>query len=405
MPAPFVLCAFSFPPYNRIGAYRWSKLSGRLARLGHHIDVLTVPWPRAEDPGWFADVQHDNIRVHRSSSLYPHRLRTSPIEQRLLRKVHGRAFRLLDRLTPSHDMASLWGLSLLPVLRRLLRQGGTRRVVATGAPFSTNYWAARLKRDEPGFKLIQDFRDPWLMASAELGTSGWARRFEIATRHADVLVSVTPEMSALYQGLSQHPQVVTIPNGVELAQLRRIQKTDSTRFDFGYMGNLFNRREEPLFRFFDWVRQKKAAGRAPKTVIAGLYPNHLRDASGDLIASGHLELRPQLPQEQAFELLAASKLALHLNGPGALGTFQTTTKLVEHAALGLPTLSLNYGGASEDFIRERRLGWSLRADSPSLFSELDRCWRSQQPFDLDVSDFDFDATARRYSSLIDGLGA
>jgi hypothetical protein len=129
----------------------------------------------------------------------------------------------------------------------------------------------------------------------------------------------------------------------------------------------------------------------------------LRTDYADLLGSGQLELLPHLPQREAFELLAASKIALQFNGPGALGTFQTTTKLVEHAALGRPTLSLNYGGAAEDFILSRRLGWSLRADRESLFVELDACWQSQQSFDFDVSEFDFDSTAQRYSALIDSL--
>jgi len=68
-------------------------------------------------------------------------------------------------------------------------------------------------------------------------------------------------------------------------------------------------------------------------------------------------------------------------------------------------LSLNYGGATDDFIRSRRLGWSLRASSPTLFSELDDCWRAPNDFDFNVSDFDFDSTARLYSALIDSVAS
>ncbi len=404
MPAPFVLIAFRFPPYARIGAYRWSKLSGRLARMGHEIDVLCAPWPDTEDPGWFGDVQHDNIRIHRVPSLYPHELRAAQFEQRLLQKAHGKLFRLLDRATPAHDIASLWGYRLLPAARRLLASHPKKRlVITTGAPFSANYWAARLKLERPDMALIQDFRDPWLTSSEELHTSAWAERFKVATTHADVLVSVTPEMSTLYRDLTGHAHVVTVPNGVELASIRRAGHPLPRRYDFAYIGNVFNGRDEPLSIFLSWVRQRKAAGDAPRTVIAGLYPNHFRTTFGDLIATGELTLEPHLPQDQAFRLLAASKIALHLNGPGALGTFQTTTKLVEHAALERPTLSLNYGGATEEFIRARRLGWSVRADSPTLPEQLERCWKLEGDFDFDVSEFDFDSTARRYSSLIESV--
>jgi len=403
VPAPFLLIAFRFPPYDRIGAYRWSKLCGRLARRGHVIDVLTVRWPEVKDPGWFDDVRHENIRIHRLPSFYPHALRGAHFERRIAQKLKAGAFQLLERVTPAHDVASLWGPALSHAAARLLGARSPQIVVATGAPFSANYWAARLRSRHPGLKLIQDFRDPWLLSREELGLSGWAGRFRFATANAEVLVSVTPEMSELYRQLTAHPHVVTVPNGVELAQIREFSAPRPQRYDFAYIGNLFNRREEPLQRFLAWVREKKRAGVTLRMAIAGQYPPGLRADCGDLIDSGQLELLPHLPQRQAFELLVSSKIALQFNGPGALGTFQTTTKLVEHAALGRPTLSLNYGGAAQDFIVERRLGWSLRADQASLFAELDACWQSTQAFDFDVSEFDFDSTAQRYSALIDSL--
>ncbi|HWO12649.1 MAG TPA: glycosyltransferase [Polyangiaceae bacterium] len=404
MPAPFLLIAFRFPPCDRIGAYRWSKLCGRLARLGHVIDVLSAPWNEAEDPGWFGDVQHPNIRIHRVGSLYPHRLRGAQYERRALQKLHGRAFRWLDRLLPPHDIASSWGIRLLPAAARLLEaRPEPRVVVATGAPFSANAWAARIALGQRGVRLIQDFRDPWFSTREEFDASPRARAFVLATRAADLLVSVTPEMTELYRRLSGHRRVATVPNGVELASIREAGVGVTRQHDFAYIGNLYNAREAPLERFLDWVREKRRSGAAPRTVIAGLYPHHLRSQHRDLVEAELLSFHPQLPQRRAFELVAASRWALHFNGPGALGTFQTTTKLVEHAALGRPTLSLNYGGATEDFIRAHDLGWSFRADSAQLFAELDRCWLDERRFGLRVSEFDFDSTARLYSSLIDDL--
>jgi hypothetical protein len=140
-----------------------------------------------------------------------------------------------------------------------------------------------------------------------------------------------------------------------------------------------------------------------RVAIAGEYPLSLRDAHRDLTESGQLSLLPHLPQRQAFELLLASKIALQLNGPVALASFQTTTKLVEHAALGRPTLTLKYGGATDDFIVSRRLGWSVRADGASLPADLERCWQSNERFDFDVSELDFDSTGQRYSALIENL--
>jgi glycosyltransferase involved in cell wall biosynthesis len=403
MPARFLLIAFRFPPYDRIGAYRWSKLCGRLAARGHDIDVLTVPWPRAADPGWHGDVEHPRIRVHRTESLYPHRFRHLRPESRVLQRLHGRVLGAFDRVVGDHDAAVLWGYTMLPRAREILHATHARVVIATGAPYSANLWAARLKQSWPALRLIQDFRDPWLSTQAELATSPEARDFRVATRAADILVSVTPEMSALFAELSGHPRVETIENGVELRKLERERRDVPTRFDFAYVGGLYNQREVPFGRFVEWMRVRRKAGRGVRTVVAGLYPHHLAETFGDLVRAGDLVFEPLLPQSEAFERLLAARWALQFNGPVAFAHTQTTTKLVEHAALRRPTLSLNYGGATEALVRSRQLGVSLRADAGTLFAELDAAFGAPPACNFDVSDFDFDATAARYSALIDEL--
>jgi hypothetical protein len=131
---PFVLIAFRFPPYDHVGAYRWSKLCGRLARLGHRIDVLCAHWPQVEDPGWFGDVQHENVRIHRARSFYPHQLHGAHFQHRLAQKLKIGAFRLLGRMAPVHDIASLWWPSLKPAAQRLLAAQSKPMLIAKHNP-------------------------------------------------------------------------------------------------------------------------------------------------------------------------------------------------------------------------------------------------------------------------------
>lgn len=403
MPASFLLLAFRFPPYDRIGAYRWSKLCGRLARLGHTIDVMTVRWPSANDPGWHQDVLHQNIRVHRTASLYPHRFRHLRPRSRLSQRLHGSVLGWFDRAVGEHDAAMLWGHRMLPRAERILERTHSRVVVATGAPYSANVWAARLKRRWPALRLVQDFRDPWFATRAELDQSPHAADFHFATSNADALVAVTPEMSSLFRTLSGHRRVETVENGVELSKLEQQRKMVEQRFDFAYVGGLYNERDVPFRRFADWVRHRRSIGRSVRVVVAGLYPHRLKTDYDDLVSVGDLHFEPLLPQDQAFELLSMSRWALQFNGPVALAQTQTTTKLVEHAALLRPTLSLNYGGATEALIRTKKLGLSLRGDSKTLFTELDAAVEAPPECNFDVREFDFGQTAARYSSLIDDL--
>ena len=44
MSPPLLVIAYKFPPYAGVGGFRWAKLSKYLARLGHEVHVVTVPW-------------------------------------------------------------------------------------------------------------------------------------------------------------------------------------------------------------------------------------------------------------------------------------------------------------------------------------------------------------------------
>ena len=62
--ARMLLIAYKFPPYAGVGGFRWAKLSKYLARLGHEIHVVSVPWPAYGPNTLMADAAEPGVTVH-----------------------------------------------------------------------------------------------------------------------------------------------------------------------------------------------------------------------------------------------------------------------------------------------------------------------------------------------------
>lgn len=410
MPADVLLLSFRYPPYSRVGAYRWTKLSHNLAELGHRVHVLTVDWPAMGETDWLAEARHPRIEIERLPSGYPHALKYRALP-RFVGLARSAGLRLLNRGLGVMDEAERWDRALLPAAARVLARG-PRVVIATGAPYNSNYWAGVIKQRHPEVQLIQDFRDPWFATAAELDRSRWKPRFEAAVRNADAVVAVTQPMVDLFRDLTARvrPESMddvrfeSIENGVEVALCASLRGAAAPVRDFVYTGALFNKREVPLTRFLEWSRRRRDAGRPVTTCVIGRYPDALVAEFSDLVSARLLEFRPTIPQREAFGEIVRSRFALQLNGPVGLANTQVTTKVIEHAALGVPTVSLNYGGVIEPFMKEHDLGWSVRGDSATFDAELAEIVDgAPRQFRLDVEQFDFRSTARRYATLIDEL--
>ena len=194
---PLLLIAYKFPPYAGVGGFRWAKLSKYLARLGHEVHVVTVPWPAYGPNTLMADAAEPGVTVHPIPSGSPHRFRHRPLRGRwtvggtLCRAAGARRALFYD------DEAQRWGRHLV----RLLRAADRRARASTsrwppGIRFRPTAGRRELKRRRPGLKLIQDFRDPWadnpfrsLPRRRAQRIRAWQRD---AVAAADAVVSVTP---------------------------------------------------------------------------------------------------------------------------------------------------------------------------------------------------------------------
>jgi len=416
-PRPLLVIAYKFPPYAGVGGFRWAKLTKYLARIGHRVHVLTVPWEPTGPNAAAGLAAEPGVEIHPIASGGPHRLRHRPIANRWLHAARHYAIRAVDSRLYWDDEAQRWPSHLLPAAHRLISEHGIEVVVATGHPFQANRWAAELKRQRPGLKLVQDFRDPWAenpFRPLPVRRAEAVRTWQCeALAAADAIVSVTPRLLALYEcdAPAGTPSLV-INNGADPEAV----PTDSARtgaYEPGqticltHVGNISNGRDRPLNVLLDAIRALPPGSPRVEVWLVGAQVESVRRAHSDLERRGQLVTRPALRQCDALRLVAASTYGLQLNAREF--PFALSTKIYEYALLGVPVISLNYGGDVADLIATHGFGHSLDlgtgADLDALLRSLpdraaaDRAGR----FRFDVEPFTYPVLAGRYSELVQSL--
>jgi glycosyltransferase involved in cell wall biosynthesis len=395
-----LLIAFKFPPYAGVGGYRWSKLSKYLAGMGHEIHVVTVGWKATGPNTLLDDVRHPNIRIHRIRSGCPHNLRTAAFRNPYLSYLVQRMFGLMDRFFYFDDEAQQWGRYLLPFCEQLIAAERIGVVIATGHPFQANRWAAVLKTRCPGIKLIQDFRDPWIDPFKTLYSEKKTERIrcwmQFAIEKADHCVFVTEGLARqMVPGLQSKCLVLSNGHDFPVCQ-ERLGVTDN----WIHIGNITGGRDQMARCFLQVCRAHPELIGKGRVVFYGHLPLRLKREFSPLWKIGMVEDRGIQPQNVVFEELKRSCVALQLNSE--LYPYLVSTKIYEHAAAGVPTLSINGGGEIDTLIDLNGLGISVRPNFDQVKKAMSEITDPGRRFDM--RDFaqacHYSRIAARYSEII-----
>lgn len=406
-----LLIAFHFPPYAEVGSKRWSKLSKYLARSGVRIHVLTVDWGPESD-ALMHDVRSERITIERVSCRGFHRWRRHIYADGVPGRIMKRVRRSFLRFVDAHgwgDDARFWGNTLLPAGIRAIDSGFTT-VVATGAPFYSCVWASRLKAMRPGIRLIQEFRDPWAdlptVIEGPAKTRNRIRHLEQElTSNADLIVTVTEALSGIVGAGHPGCEVITVRNGFDPEDFSVTPVRRPRPFTLLHGGNLFLGRKRPLIELLEVVREIHPEMPELSIVSYGGFPGDVRERFRDLIECGALVVRPRVSGTEIAAHMDDAFACLHFNASNV--PFALSTKIYEYGYAGRPVISLNFGGASADFVVEHNLGWNAdAADRVSIAETLREAYRLWQrdpsaisePINLDA--YAYEAIAGRYRSLL-----
>ncbi len=173
------------------------------------MHVLTTYW-RLENTSSFLEVlEYPGIIIHKIPSLGFHGLKYAKGKNHIsefLYKGFNFVFRKISKPFYYLDEAQQFHHIMIPYVKWLLKKEAINTLIATGAPFSVNYAAAKIKKQLGNkIKLIQDFRDPWNDLELYSTTFGNKRR-KIKSKkmesfsflHSDYIVTVTKGLARLF---------------------------------------------------------------------------------------------------------------------------------------------------------------------------------------------------------------
>ncbi len=157
-PKSILILAYKFPPYKGVGARRWAKFAKYLKNNGIDVHVITANWEEEKGVGWIKEAEVNKLTITRL---------TSPFLGKYKKTFWAKAlFHLEVRLSKlfcwTDEAYSFWLFNKRKI-KKYIEVNKIDVLIASGGPFSVNYFAAKVKLTNSTIKLIQDFRDPWIV--------------------------------------------------------------------------------------------------------------------------------------------------------------------------------------------------------------------------------------------------
>jgi hypothetical protein len=261
-PLRFCLIAYKFPPYDKVGARRWAKFCKYLAIEGAEIHVISNRWDEKHGNGWLGDVTKLNIIIKRFP--WPIDWLLPPSD-----KILFRFWMILSRLLGWTDEAHGYFLFNQYRIKRYLKKHQIKLLVATGPPFSANYFAARIKKRLPFLRIVQDLRDLWTeefkfeYPHIPLGSRLHRKMISMekySLRSADLVVSVCPacveKIKRTAQEYNAVAPIVEIANGFDADDYKSFDVSEFPETEFSrsnlnisYFGTLDSGRDKEFLKF------------------------------------------------------------------------------------------------------------------------------------------------------------
>jgi len=386
-----LLLSFKYPPYAGVGGFRWANLSLRFADKGYIVHVVTVKWKKTAASSFLEVLNHRNIIIHRLPSLGFHNIRYMSSKNRVLDFIYkGIRFILKRLLKPLYfiDEAQQWHWIMIPYVKKLVKKEKIPTIIATGEPFTVNYFASKIKRDLGNrIRLIQDFRDPWNENSIYINTFGNLNRINkskvmelFSLKFADVIVSVTKGLSIDFSHKSGK-KVHTIYNGFNNSEINKIKKEKSVNkkdtLKIIYAGNFANGRFECLLYLLDYfVKYEERRKLFQLIIYSNISKREFPDKYSGLFNTDFLILKEKISYKKLLEEIVTCDYGLHLNSSFIKNSL--STKIYDYISLGIPIISLNYGDEIETMINEYNFGYSINIDKNNIDRIFDEIGRNKE---------------------------
>lgn len=410
-----LLISFKYPPYSGVGCFRWANLSLEFANKGYIVHVVTVKWKKTSASSFLEVLNNRNIIVHRLPSLGFHNIRYMNSTNKILNFIYrGVRFILKRLLKPLYfiDEAQQWHWIMIPYVKKLIKKEKIPTIIATGEPFTVNYFASRIKRDLGNkIKLIQDFRDPWNENPIYINTFGNLNRINksksmelFSLKFADDIVSVTKGLSIDFSHKSGK-KVYTIYNGFNNSKINKIKKekliNKKDTLKIIYAGNFANGRFGCLLYLLDYfVKCEKHKKLFQLVIYSNISKRIFPYKYSSLFNTNFLVLKEKISYKELAKEILNCDYGLHLNSRFIKNGL--STKIYDYISLGVPIISLNYGDEIETMIHEYNFGYSININKNNInkiFNEIERNRKFELNLNI-VNKFNYSRIIDDYVKLV-----
>lgn len=375
-----LIIAHRYIPYTGVNGIRWINLAKELALLGYDVSVITVS---RKGISHYDLTQNVNINAIISNPFPIHRIleyKATTLGAKILKGVLTKVVGMIIK----DDYADCWFKSLDAIVKDFLDSKPNTVLIGTGAPFQACYHAAVLGK-KYNLKTIVDFQDPWFndaLSKTNIKLEEYREAcYSYIKANCETRVYVTSGLKKHYKDASTGSSfVIENAHGFYGMAVKDCEPQSNNRFL--YLGTLANGRDSA---FIEWITKLNEGDLIDVHVIIDVY-GRVSERFKLFLKNNNttikVNLKGYVAQNEIAIIAKHYSAALQINANEY--PYLVSTKIYEYPALGLPTLSINYGGDINYLITKNKIG----------ISEL--IGRPQKPLSITL-----DALSRIHSSDLD----
>ena len=414
-----LVIAHKFPPFEGIGARRWTKFVKYFSKKNVQVHVVTTNWNGTGKLSWKKDFENDNVTIH---ILNTPSLTLKNSFPSFANFIDSLTFKFRYKVFDLIDDGHFWIKTSKAKIERIIEKNKIDHVIATGAPFSINCFAIKLKDKFPQIKIIQDLRDPWLDSDYTLNSVKEKNRIYYKNLEkemidkSDAVVSVSDSLLKLFMEKTANPKIKskTITNGFDPDDKLNLKENKQINFDtsainISYFGKLGVGREMQLLKLANAIDSMPNSNEIQFKVnifgeTQGKAVNEIKKMKN---ASGKFNFYSYLPNDEIQYYMQKSDIHLTINAeafPYAFGT-----KIFDAFLYAKPVLLIGPTGELPQLIVDNNLGYftdgSLEMTQSVMNNMLNKHVGHKPDLNVDTiySKFSIDSLSEEYLKFIGDL--
>jgi hypothetical protein len=370
-----LVLAYKFPPYQGIGARRWAKFPKYLVKKNMTVHLITNNWKLQGNQSWISDINgKENVIIIRYQTPFNY-LRG---HFSLTDKIANKAEHVFSKwFTWTDEAYSFYAFNFKKICN-YIENHKIETVIATGGPFSANYFASLLKKKYDHIKVIQDFRDLWTEEEPyffEYKTRNnqhpiYKKELKLeehSLKYCDHIVSVTPGCLLRFKQKAEGYGILNksyslIENGYDDDDRRTFSESEypsgvysKNNLNIVYFGTAGFGREEEFKKFIESIESYlKDFPLEPKFHFFGRFEEPMKRTILELPVSKFIKFHDALSTKEIQLYMYFADIHFSINDP--ISYFAYGSKIFDAFMYKKPLILISKIEALYHIIKDNRIG-------------------------------------------------